>query len=39
MNKQVIISDVWYTIDNKNIFIYEWPEHLKENFKKLFQLI
>lgn len=37
--KQVIISDVWYTINNKNIFIYDWPENYKKIFKQIFKLI
>ena len=37
--KKVMISDVWYIIDGKDYFIYDWPEDCKEVFKSIFKLI
>lgn len=39
MSKKVIISDVWYIIDGKDYFVYDWPLECKEMFKDLFKLI
>ena len=37
--KKVIISDVWYIIDGRDYFVYDWPEDIKECFKNLFNII
>lgn len=37
MNR-VIIEDVWYIVDGKDVFVYEWPESCREIFKQLFKL-
>lgn len=34
-----IISDVWYQIDGKDFFIYDWPESCKSMFLDMFKLI
>lgn len=39
MKKQVIISDIWYKIGNKDYEIYDWPEECKKLFKQIFTLI
>lgn len=39
MKKQLVISDVWYVIDEKDYFIYDWPDSCKEMFKEIFKLI
>ena len=39
MKKQVIISDVWYRIEDKDYFIDTWPESCQEIFKQIFKLI
>ena len=38
MNR-VIISDVWYVVDGRDVFVYDWPEDCRELFKENFKLI
>ena len=38
MNK-VIISDVWYVVNGKDYFVYDWPESCREIFKQTFKMI